>query len=77
MNESAFDLEVKAAEERRRLHSSVAELRSSIREAVDLKKNTRQHLGAACGVAILVGLTMGYFFAGILTGEGRKVKWPY
>jgi len=46
-------------------------------EAVDLKKNTRQHLGAACGIAALLGLTMGYSFAGIFTGEPRRASWAH
>lgn len=77
MNESAYDLEAKADEERRRLHRSVSELRSYLSEAVDFKRNVRAHLGVACGAAILLGITTGYSFARMFTAHGRKVRWPY
>jgi hypothetical protein len=77
MKESAYHLEVKAAEERRRLHSSVSELKSFLSEAVDLKRNVRAHLGVVCGVAVLLGITSGYSFAAMFTGHGRRVLWPY
>ena len=63
----SHDLEAKAANDRRRLHSSVEELRSHLRDTLDVKKNTRDHLGLACAVAALVGVTAGYAFTGIFT----------
>lgn len=79
MNESTtYGLEQKAADERRRLHSSVAELRSCLNDAVDVRKKTRAHLGLACGIAAVFGLTMGYSFTGIFVRDTeRKVRWPY
>lgn len=59
------DLVEKAAEDRRRLHSSVEELRGHLKDTLDVKKNTREHLGLACGVAALLGVTVGYAFTGI------------
>jgi hypothetical protein len=64
----SYDLEAKAAEDRRRLHSSVEELRAHLRDTLDVRKNTREHLGLACGIAVLVGLTAGYAFTGIFVG---------
>jgi len=61
----AHDLVEKAAEDRRRLHSSVEELRDHLKDTLDVKKNTREHLGLACGVAALLGVTIGYSFTGI------------
>ena len=61
----AHDLEEKAAEDRRRLHTSVEELRDHLKETLDFKKNTREHLGLACSVAALLGVTAGYAFTGI------------
>lgn len=61
----AHDLVEKAAEDRRRLHSSVEELRGHLKDTLDVKKNTREHLGLACGVAALLGVTVGYAFTGI------------
>lgn len=61
----AHDLEEKAAEDRRRLHSSVEELRVHLKDSLDIKKNTREHLGLACGAAALLGVTLGYTVTGI------------
>lgn len=61
----AHDLEQRAAEDRRRLHSSVEDLRVHLKDSLDLKKNTREHLGLACSVAALLGVTAGYAFTGI------------
>lgn len=61
----AHDLVKKAAEDRRRLHSSVEELRDHLKDTLDVKKNTREHLGLACSVAALLGVTIGYSFTGI------------
>ncbi len=61
----SHDLELKAAEERRRLHRSLGELRSRMHEELDLKKHVRQHLGVASAVAVLAGLGLGYSIAGL------------
>ena len=63
----SYDLELKAADERRRLHASVEELRSRLRDKVDVQKNAREHLATACGVAVLLGLTVGYSVTGMFT----------
>ena len=60
-------LEVRAADERRRLQSSVEELRAQVRERFDVKKIARQYIPAASAVAALIGLGAGYGFAGIFT----------
>jgi hypothetical protein len=61
----SYDLELKAAEERRRLHGTLAELRSRVHEELDVKKRVREHLGAACGIAVLLSLGLGYSAAGL------------
>jgi hypothetical protein len=61
----SYDLELKAADERRRLHGTLAELRSRVHEELDLKKHVREHLGAACAVAAIVGLGLGYSVTGL------------
>ncbi|HET7205955.1 MAG TPA: hypothetical protein VFI95_05170 [Terriglobales bacterium] len=63
----SYTLEVRAADERRRLGSSVAELRSVMREKLDVKRTARQYLPLASAVVALVGLGAGYSFAGIFT----------
>jgi ElaB/YqjD/DUF883 family membrane-anchored ribosome-binding protein len=61
----SYDLEVLAAEERRSLHNVIAELRSRVRQELDAKKQIRENLGAACGVAAAVGLVLGYSVTGL------------
>ena len=65
----SYDLELKAADERQRLHQSVAELRSCLNESLDLRKNAREHLGSICAATALVGLATGYVVAGIFVHE--------
>lgn len=62
-------LEKRAADQRRQLHNSVSELRQSVRERLDVKRNVREHLWSASGMAALLGLIAGYAMAGIFTGD--------
>jgi ElaB/YqjD/DUF883 family membrane-anchored ribosome-binding protein len=62
-------LEKRAADQRRQLHNSVSELRQSVRERLDVKRNVRDHLWSASGVVALVGLVAGYAMAGVFTGD--------
>lgn len=61
----SYDLEVKAADERRRLHNAMTELRKRVRQDFNLKKRLREHLGAACGFAAVTGLALGYSVTGL------------
>jgi hypothetical protein len=63
----SYDLEVTAADQRHRLHASVEELRSQLRETLDVQKQAREHVGMVCALAALVGVTAGYAFTGIFT----------
>lgn len=54
------DLELRAADERRRLHDTVQELRCQLRDKLDVRNNARQHLGVACAAAAVIGLVAGY-----------------
>ncbi len=60
-------LEIRAAEQRRRIHNSVSELRTQMRDKLDVKKNAREYVWPASGVVGLIGLVVGYGFAGIFT----------
>lgn len=60
-------LEVRAADERLRLQSSVDELRSRLKERLDVKRIARRYLPGASAVAALLGLGVGYSVAGIFT----------
>lgn len=65
----SYNLELKAAEERRRLHGTLAELRSRVHEELDVNKRVREHLGAACTIAALLSLGLGYSAAGIFVRD--------
>ena len=58
-----------AEQQRKRLHNDIAELRSSLRRATDTKKLARENLPAVCSVAGLVGLILGYGFAGMFVRD--------
>jgi hypothetical protein len=62
-------LEKRAAEQRRQLHNSVIELRESVKERLDVKRNLRDHLWAASGGLAIVGLVLGYAVTGIFTAD--------
>ncbi|MBV8052134.1 MAG: hypothetical protein JOZ80_13140 [Acidobacteriaceae bacterium] len=61
------DLQLRAVDERKRLQSSVVELRSRIRENMDVRKNAREHVWPASGIVAAVGLLSGYAIAGLFT----------
>jgi hypothetical protein len=62
-------LEKRAADQRRQLHNSVSELRQSVRERLDVKRNVREHLWPAAGAVALIGLVAGYGIAGVFTAD--------
>jgi hypothetical protein len=68
----SHDLERKAAEQRRRLHGSMVELRSRVRNRLDIKRNARNNFGLAAGGAALVGVVSGYLVAGVFVGHKRS-----
>jgi len=62
-------LEKRAADQRRQLHNSVSELRQSVKERLDVKRNLREHLWSASGAVALVGLVAGYALIGVFTRD--------
>ena len=62
-------LEKRAAEQRRQLHNSVIELRQSVRDRLDVKRNVREHLWSAAGALAVMGLVVGYAVAGVFTSD--------
>jgi hypothetical protein len=68
-------LEQRAADQRRRLHDSVAELRATVRGTIkhklDFRRNaqeySRRHLPQAAAAAAVVGLAFGWAVGGIFT----------
>lgn len=69
-NEIPVDvLEKRAAEERHQLHNSVQELRQSVEQRLDVKRNVRNHLGVISGVLAVAGLAVGYALTGLFTSD--------
>jgi len=64
-------LEQRAAEQRQRIHQSVDELKSSLRETVrehlDVKNYARTHIWRLIAVTSAVALVSGYNVAGMFT----------
>ena len=56
---TTHELELRAADQRRRLHSSVHELKDHVRDSLDVKKNVRDHVLLASGVAAVVAVAVG------------------
>jgi methyl coenzyme M reductase beta subunit len=61
------DLEQRAASQRQRLHDSVSELRSNVRERLDVEKAARAYVWQASAAAGLLALALGYGIAGAFT----------
>jgi hypothetical protein len=59
-------LEMKAAEQRLQLHRSVSELRSAVKQKLDVKANAREYIIPASAGATVLGLALGYVLAGIV-----------
>lgn len=62
-----YELELRAADERRRLQSSVTELKSRVRENLNVSKVARKHVWWAGATVALVGLLSGYAVTGLFT----------
>jgi hypothetical protein len=63
----AETLELRAAEQRRRLQNSLHELKDRVREKLDVKRNISHHVLLASAVAGTFSLALGYGFAGMFT----------
>jgi len=53
-------LEMRAAEQRQRLHETISELRSGVRHKLDVKAQAREYVWPATTVAALLSLAFGY-----------------
>jgi hypothetical protein len=60
-------LEMRAAEQRRRIHDTVLALREQIDEKLDVRKKAREYAMPASGVAAFLGLLFGYGFASMFS----------
>jgi hypothetical protein len=64
-------LEVRAAEQRRRLHESVLELRTRVEDKLDVRKHAAEYVWPASGVAAGMGLLMGWAVSGLFSSPRR------
>jgi len=62
-------LEERAALQRRQLHNSVTQLRSTLRERLDVKRTAREYLLPAVGVAGFLALVIGWSLGGIFVRD--------
>lgn len=53
-------LEMRAVEQRQRLHETFSELRSGVRHKLDVKAQTREYVWQASTVGALLSLAFGY-----------------
>ena len=60
-------LEQRAADQRRQLHNTVVELKASLRETLDVRRNAREHLLPISAAAAALGLLLGYGITAIFT----------
>jgi hypothetical protein len=58
-------LELRAVEQRRRLHDALADLRATVAERADVNRVAREHVWPASGLAAVLGLLLGYGIGGI------------
>jgi hypothetical protein len=65
-------LEKRAASERQRLHDSVSELRSTVRENLNVQKAARAHVWQASGAVGLLALVLGYGVAGAFADRAPR-----
>ncbi len=61
------DLELQAENQRRRIHDSVNQLRSTVRERLNVQKAARGYVWRASAVAGLLALMVGYGIGGAFT----------
>jgi hypothetical protein len=62
-------LEKRAATQRRQIHNSVVELRQTMKEKLDVRRNLYEYLWPAIGATALAGLVLGYAITGIFTKD--------
>lgn len=71
-------LEQRAGEQRRKLHNSVSELKSSVRDTVrerlEVKRYVREYFWPATAAVSLVALLVGYRIASVFARRRSKVR---
>ena len=72
MNTPIENLELKALEQRKRLHQRATELRSKVeagREKLRISKHARQHFLPASIIVAAAGLGLGYSLGGLVVSK--------
>lgn len=64
-------LEVRAAEQRRRIHASVLELRSKLEDKLDVRRKATEYVWPVSGAAAALALLFGYGIAGLFSSARR------
>jgi hypothetical protein len=64
-------LEVRAAEQRRRIHETVLALRGQMEEKLDVRRQAAEYVWPASGVAAAVGLVLGWGVAAMFSAPPR------
>lgn len=60
-------LEKLANDQRDQLRGRVVELRRTVRERLDIKRNVREHVWPSAGAAAVLGLAAGFAVTGLFT----------
>jgi IS4 transposase len=60
-------LELRAREQRKQIHNSVQELKSTLQAKLDPKRNARVYFPQIATVAAMLGLSAGYVAGGIFS----------
>jgi len=63
----SYELELRAADERKRIHDSVSYLKSQIEKTLSFENVIRENVSLVTGVVGLAAISMGYMFTGIFT----------
>lgn len=58
-------LELRAREQRKQIHNSVQQLRTTVKDRLDPKRNAREYFPQIAAFAAILGLSAGYVVGGI------------
>jgi len=61
----SYEFELRAADERKRLQASVVELKSRVRETLDVKKTVKNHVWMMSAIVGAFGFISGYAITGL------------
>lgn len=67
INLTSSELELRATDERKRIHDSVVDLKSQIEKTLSFENMVREHVAMITGVVGLTAMSMGYLFTGMFT----------